>query len=274
MLAFIFRMITLGILARQYEPHLKIEKKQKGSLKDFIKSCPKTPFGKFIIFVTLFNLVSAIATPFFVVYFLEELGLSYIWYVLIIIVGILFELAFLPLMGKISDKYGNVALLKFSSFFIAIKPLIILIAMFLSDNLIFTKIFLLVLFGLSFGLSTGGWNISNTNYIYDSTEVSKRNYAISYKNLLSGIAIFIGALIGSGLALLSPSWGSGLILIFGISFVLRILVSILGLRNLKEVKKVKRFNSRIFFHEMGSFSHENHQIHHLDHPGTKIIHHH
>lgn len=45
-LAFIFRMITLILLSKQYEPHLKIKKKQKTSLKDFIKSCPKTPFGK------------------------------------------------------------------------------------------------------------------------------------------------------------------------------------------------------------------------------------
>ena len=110
------------------------------------------------------------------------------------------------------------------------------------------------------------------NYIYDATDVSKRNYAISYKNLLAGISTFVGSLIGAGLALLSFTNFSTLAFIFAVSFVLRTLVAIFGTRNLKEVKKVKKFSPHMVIQEMGSFNHEGHQIHHLEHSGTSITH--
>ena len=110
------------------------------------------------------------------------------------------------------------------------------------------------------GLGWAAFNLSTANFIYDSIEPKKRAVGVAYFNMITGVALALGALLGGYLAQnLAISFMNTLLFVFLISGTARIIVSIIFLHGVKEVRKVRRIPSyalgRIkpvagFFHEL------------------------
>ena len=252
-LAFIFRSIALLMFSHQYEPHLKIKKGDYFSLWQFLKTGRNTPFGRFAICTGLLRIATNIAGPFFTVYMLRDLGFSYIWFMIVVVAGTAFELIFYPLMGRLSDKFGNICLLRICMPLIALVPFLWV----LSHN----PYYLIFVAQCASGFAWAGFNIATNNYIYDAVSSEKRAYGLTYFNLISGIGLFIGAGIGSLIALMNISFMNVMLFIFIVSSVARFAVYYLFSGILKEVRHVSHFSPQYLlkeFHPTRGFVREIH----------------
>ena len=133
-------------------------------------------------------------------------------------------------------------------------------------------IYLILVPSLIAGFAWAGFNLAINNYIYDSVRQEKRCYGLIYFNFLSGLGLFIGAGIGSILALLNIQFMNLMLFIFGISFVARIMVFVLGRKVLREVRHVSKFTKQFVIHKFRPVEGVVREIHHLNNLSGKIIH--
>jgi len=270
-LSFIFKIYSWSLLKKQYKPHITHNKKDYFTFKQFLKKCPSTPFGRFTLFRTIFNIAVGISTPFWVVYMLRDLGFSYVWYMSITVAAVIFQLLFLPLFGKMSDKFGNIKVISICSWLIAIIPPLWILSVFISGELM-VKLYLLIVPSIVSGFGWAGYNLAANNYIYDAVSSPKRGYGISYMDLMVGVGAFIGAGIGSLLAWTNVSFINPILFIFGVSTFLRFFVVIFGLKFLKEVRHVKKFSSEFLIGEFQPVQGVVREVHNFEHIVKKIEH--
>jgi MFS family permease len=262
--AFILRLISLIIMKKQYEPKLKIHKKAYFSFKSFLKKGRNTPFGRFTLFTSLFRITTNIASPFFVVYLLRDLGFSYTWFMIITVSGILAHLIFYPVLGKVSDRFGNISLLKISIIAIGVTPLLLLV----SRN----PYYLTTIPQIVSGFGWAGFTLATNNYIYDSVSQEKRAYGLTYFNLLNGIALFIGAGIGSAIALMNITFMNTILFIYIISGAARLGMYFVGMKMLKEVRHVQEFSPQFIMKEFQPVQGLSKEIHLMKHGIEKVEH--
>ncbi len=229
-IAFAFRFTSYNFFRRQYCPQFRLKKGYYFSIFDFLKRFDN--FGKFAVFQFALNLAIMIASPFFTVYMLKNLGFSYLTYTIIAVSSAVVYLIFVPVAGKFSDKYGNRKLLFFGGIFYALTPA--LFPLFSTPILI-----ILIPFFIS-GLATAAFTIAANNFTYDAVSQQHRGLCVAYTNILAGAGVFIGSLIGGFLATTGIGIGVPIISVFIVSAVLRFLVVLLFMPHIKEVKKVKR----------------------------------
>jgi len=236
------RILSWTLLARHYEPRLVVRKKDGFSFWEFLKRAPSTPFGRFSLFRGVFSVAIGIAGPFWVVYMLRNLGFSYVWFMAITVSGTAFQLLFFPFLGKASDKFGNIKIIKICSGLIFLIPLLWLASSLINSD-IGVKIYLLFIPAMVSGFAWAGYNLATNNYVYDAVGQRKQSYGVSYMNLLVGVGTFIGAGIGSLIALFGVPFMNTILFIFLVSGVARLLVAVFGTKYLKEVRNVSKFSS-------------------------------
>jgi MFS family permease len=248
-ISLLLRAWTYFDLKEQYEPTLHIRKKDQFTFKRFFNSLTKTPFGKFVFFRGIMSIAIAVASPFWAVYMIRDLGFSYFWFMAITVAGVAFQLIFFPLLGKAADKYGNVAIMRVCINLAFIIPLTWLFTPFI-DSTTLLKVYLLIVPSAISGFVWAGYNLSTSNYVYDAVKAKKVGFGVSYMNLFIGIGGFMGALIGSFIAYLDVSFMNPILFIFAVSVFLRALIAWIGSRYLKEVRHVERFSSEYLLREI------------------------
>jgi len=244
---FIARAISAYLLSRHYEPEFKLEKGYYFSLRQFVKNMPHSNFGKFVLFVGLIQMATAIASPFFAVYMLKNLHFSYTTYILVVISSSLSSLLFMPIWGKFADKYGNLRIIQICGFFVAFVPLVwFLSPMVAKFNPSFLIYYLLFMEFLS-GLVWAGFNLTTVNFIYDAVTRQRVALCIAYFNFLVGIGVFVGATLGGFIASIDIVFGMNSILfVFLLSFIARMGVYLAMISKLKEVREVEKFDKKGF----------------------------
>lgn len=255
-LAFAFRFTSYLLFHKQYSPAYKQRKRDYFSLWSFIKRYDN--FGKFAVYHGFFNLAVMVASPFFTVYMLTELGLSYTVVYATIISWYIVYLIFLPLAGKFSDRYGNKKLTIITNVFFALTPVMYIFAK--------SPLALITIPQIVAGIASAASVISFSNFIYDAVSPKHRGICVTYTNILVGIGTLIGPLLGGLLVnYLHPSSLSPYIFLFIIAAVLRASVALFFLPQIKEVRKVKRVPAsyNLFFHPVHSIQHETVRIMHF-----------
>ncbi len=253
LIAIISRAISRHYISRQYEPEIIIEKGYYFSFLNFIKKAPFNNFGRFAIFRALINCATMVASPFFVVYMLRELKFSYLTLIIVVMSQTFFTMMIIRFWGRFSDKYGNYQILKITSILISLIPILWLF----SD----IPLYLVLVPQLISGVAWGGFNLAASNYVFDCVSPQKRSLAVSYYDLLNGFGVFIGAGIGAILvANLSISFMSPLLFIFLISGILRMIVAVVMIPEIKEVKQKKIFDIKTWFkHHLHLNYHHTHE---------------
>jgi len=254
-LAFLFRFISYIYLHKQYSPQFKEKKRDYFSFISFIKKFDN--FGKFAIYQGFFNFAIMIASPFFTVYMLKELGFSYTIFITTIVSYTIFYLIFLSLAGKFSDKYGNRRLTIITNFFFVLTPLFYIIFK--------SPLWIIIVPQLTAGIANAASVISFSNFIYDSVSPKHRALCSAYTNVIIGIGVLFGALAG-GLIIdrFHPSTINPYIFVFLVAIVLRFLVAVIFLPEIKEVRRVRHLPSKYtFFMLPANFLHAE---------GVKLIH--
>ena len=242
--AFIFRTMSWYFLKKIHEPFLAYKKENYFSLVDFLSRIRKSNFAQFVLFVSMMNFSVNLASPFFVVLMLKDLHFSYFLYTLITITATSTVYLTISRWGRHADRVGNLKIIKFVSPLIGLIPLL----------WIFSRHPVFLLFAQIFsGFVWAGFTLCTTNFIYDAVTPEKRTRCISYFNVLNGLALCSGALLGGFLLQsLPPIFGHKILMLFLISSILRIMVGIFVPLKLKEVRSVEHLKSNeLFFSIIG-----------------------
>lgn len=208
------RFISLFFLTKQIEPEYEFSETAYFSVTDFLKRMPESNFGKFVAFKSLLSFAMNIASPFFIVYMLRDLHLSYFYFTVIISASALTNIFSMPYWGKLADRYGNKHVMTACAALIPLYPILWLFSI---DPL---WLVLVQMFG---GFVFSGFDLTAANFIFDSTSAPKRARCTAYLYLFEGIAVFAGAILGGFLATFLPKlfFVSNLITLFLVSAVLR-----------------------------------------------------
>ncbi|KJJ84082.1 major facilitator superfamily protein [Candidatus Omnitrophus magneticus] len=242
--AFLARIISAYFLSRMYEPSVEYKKEHFFSFSQFLSRTHKSNFAKFVIFVALLNFTVNIASPFFAVFMLRDLHFNYLIFTIVTISAPITAHLSITRWGKHADHAGNLKIIRLTAPIVGIVPLWWLV----SQNwvfLIFAQIFS--------GYVWAGFNLSTSNFIYDAVTPEKRTRCIAYFNVLNGIALSFGAILGGISAEHVKSiLGYNLLTLFVISSILRLVVGIYMPLLLKEVRPVHHVTySKLFFSVIG-----------------------
>ena len=234
-----FRFISGGFIAQMAEPPQRKDPASDFSFYMFVARFRESNFLKFVTFVTALNCASFIAAPFFAVYMLRDLQLSYLMYMVLHVCAALASLISFSLWGRHADHFGNVRVLRLSGFFASIIPLLWLV----SSHPLY-----LMLVQVWAGFSWSGLILSTGNFIYDAVTPQKRVRCIAYFNVINGVAIFLGSALGGMMASrLPPLYGYPLLALFLLSAVCRLLVYVLFAGRFREVRAAPEVSIQEFF---------------------------
>lgn len=238
--AIVARLISWGLLTTLYEiPELQ---KTRGQMKarDFARDLVSTNLGRYILFLFAMSFVVNIASPYFTVYQLKDLKLSYLSFAVLQVISSLFTILAITHWGKAADRVGNLKMMFLASALIPLVPILWII----SSN--FTYLGFVQAFS---GFAWAGFNLCSINYLYDATTPEDRTRYLAYYNAGNGIAGGIGALAGGYLIPYLPFLnGYQILSLFLISGVFRGMISILFLPRIKEVRKVRDVPASQLFH--------------------------
>lgn len=175
-------------------------------------------FVMLTLFLGLMNFAINVASPFFIVYELRELGIGYGWFTIAIVFNALVALIAQPYWGQLNDRYGDRKMLAVTGILIALTPLIWLF--------VTTPAGVVLAEGYS-GFAMAGFDLVAFNFILAVTPAEKRASYVANHAFFKGLAVVAGAFIGGIAAQQFASsrlfWLTGLQIIFLLSLALRLL---------------------------------------------------
>jgi len=194
----------------------------------------------FSTYVALMNAAVGISSPFFTVYMLRDLALSYFEFTVLTGTSVFVQFLMLTTWGRIADVYGNRLILIVTSIALPVVPLLWL----LSDDF-----WALLLFqGLS-GLSWSGFTLGAGNLLYELVPRTRRAAYVAFHNVGTAAGVFGGAMLGAALAIVLPprtvllgdgAAASNLLYLFALSGLLRAVLAALLARRVRDLRKPRK----------------------------------
>ena len=209
-------------------------------LFEFLRNHRGSNFQRFLMFSGLMHLAVLIAGPYLLVYMLRDLHFTYAMYAAWMASGVLGQFLTLKPWGRLGDRFGNKNVLVTSGLLVPFLPMVYIV----SSNFYF-----LVAANFFAGVVWAGLSMGLQNYLFDSVHIEDRAKSVAVWNTVNAIGWCLGALLGGWLATVAPSeirlWGikleliSNLPVVFLISGLLRLVVSVGFLRSLRESRNVE-----------------------------------
>jgi MFS family permease len=127
-IAGVFRSFSTFPLARMTDLPIQHEEPASRGFVAFLRTGTTKDFRRFLLFSGLMHLAVLISGPFFVIYMLQDLHLSYWAYGTWSAAAIVGQFVTLPGWGQFGDRFGNKALLTFTGLLVAFLPMLYLIS--------------------------------------------------------------------------------------------------------------------------------------------------
>jgi MFS family permease len=238
-LAGISRLISGYFISKMEDVPIKFLPEKKFTYWQFIKRVKESNFVKYVLFVSIFNFSVYVAAPFFNVYMLRELKMSYYEYTFVTLSSAISGLFFLPFWGRVADRIGNVKIIKITSVLICFVPIL----------WIFSKnLFYLILINAFSGYIWAGFNLATVNFIFDVASQEVRTRCVGYFNFTNGIFICLGTLASGYLATHLPILfgNSKLLTLFVFSGMLRFFTVYFFHNKFYEIRRVDVVDSKEF----------------------------
>jgi MFS family permease len=228
--ALISRFFSAYYLSQMDEPPALTPKTKQASILQLSRSLVSTNIGKFILFNALLSLTANFASPFFSVYMLRDLRFNYLTYFIVTAIPILTTLLFIPFWGRRIDKSGNITVLKVTTLFVPVLPILWLVS---------SNVYYLCGVQALAGISWAGCNLAINLFLYSATPAENRTRFIALNNVLMFAGVSIGSLLGGIMAPVVPHiMNNNLLTIFLISGLGRIAVVLIFLPRITEVRQV------------------------------------
>lgn len=215
-------IISLFIQYRIYEPPLREGDDALPFRQRLLLPFHDLNFRHFLIFIVAWNLAVYLTAPFFAVYMLKSLQLSYTAVATYAVLSSVADLASAQLWGRLSDRETNKPILLLTSFFAALIPY----------GWLFTdrdSSLLLGFLHIEGGLFWAGIRLCTGNLVLKISPAANRSIYFSVFNAVAGLTAVVAPILG-GFALkhlpnllqtLSLSWNPFLVIFF-VSSTLRL----------------------------------------------------
>ncbi|MBW3016050.1 MFS transporter, partial [Candidatus Woesearchaeota archaeon] len=200
---------------------------------------------KFVTFSTAFFFSYMLASPFFAVYMLENLQMSYLYFGIASAISTLAQITTAHYVGKLTDKYGDKPLAIMGHVGTALVPLLFLAIT--KQNL-----WLIIPVQIYSGMVWATADISKYNLALSLSDPKRRAMQIAEYNLYGSIALVIAPLLGGWMTEHIQWILAGIPLVFIISAMLRFLSSLLLLR-VKEPRAKQEYPVIYVFREAMHF---------------------
>ncbi|HAR46907.1 MAG TPA: hypothetical protein DCS05_12300, partial [Nitrospiraceae bacterium] len=238
-LAFASRMASAFYLSRKYEPSYAVPADEEFTFIQFLREAAHRNYGRFVLYLGLMNLSVFVAAPFFTPYLLKDLQFSYLTFAVIHAAAIIVKFLSMPVWGMAVDRFGTRRVLSLAGFLMPVVPVLWLF----SHDLAY-----LIAIQVYSGFIWGGFEIAAFNFIFDSTSVRKRATCVAYYNVINGMALLIGALLGSAIVRAHVLFLSPYFMAFLVSGILRGAATVIFIPLLHEVRTVEPIGyPRLFF---------------------------
>ena len=194
----------------------------------------------FSTYFALMNLAVGISAPFFTVYMLRDLDLSYLQFTVLSGTSVFVQFLVLSSWGRLADIYGNRLILIVTSISLPIVPLVWLLS---------ADFWALLLFQALSGLSWSGFTLSAGNLLYELVPRTRRAAYVAFHNVGTAAGGFVGAMLGAALALVLPLRGvlfgatavtSNLLYLFALSGLMRGILAALLARRVRDFRKPRK----------------------------------
>lgn len=235
--AIILGLASAIIMRRIKEP--KYPDHHHHSLSEFFTI--RGELRRFVLFAVAFNFAFMLASPFFAVYMLKNLGISYEYYGIVTSITILAQLLTSGFIGRLADKYGDKPIAILGVLGTTLVPLAFL-------GITTKNIWLLVPAQLLSGVVWAAADISRFNLLLDLTEPKRRAIQIAEYNLYANIPLIIAPILGGWISEHMIFVLSGIPLIFVMSSALRLL-SVFFLFSIKEPRSKREYSATFVLQE-------------------------
>ena len=193
----------------------------------------------FSTYFALMNTAVGISAPFFAVYMLRELELSYFEYMVLTGTSVFTQFLTLTTWGRIADVYGNRLILIVTSISLPIVPLLWLVS---------ANFWWLIVAQAVSGLTWSGFTLGAGNLLYELVPRTRRAAYVAFHNVGNAAGVFAGAMIGAALVLVLPpravffgtDTSSSLLYLFALSGLVRAIVAALLARRVREIRKPRK----------------------------------
>ena len=238
LLALASRVVSVMFLLKQYEPAYDVPREAEFGLLAFLQQAMFRNYGRFVLYLALMNLAVFLSAPFFTPYMLQDLRLSYLTFTVVNAAAIIAKVLSIPVWGHAADRFGARRVLSLAGYLMPLVPVLWLLS---------GAVLWLIAIQVYSGFVWGGFEIASLSFIFNTTTAQKRATCVAYYNLINGVSLVIGALLGSTIVRLNTVFWSKYLLIFLLSGLLRIAASIVFLPRLREVRDVETIGySRLF----------------------------
>ena len=221
-LSIILSVISIAFFMRMYEPPVKkvFHYGHRFAIhpRDWKNAIMlNKPLVIFTVYLCLMYFATEIASPYYAVYMLKNMDISYFWFGVLTVIGAIVRIISFKHWGRINDRFGSRKTLLVTGFFGCFTPFLFLFVGGVLD-IALVKIF--------DGFIWAGFDLVIFNYLLDITPANRRPQYIANHNFFVGLGMTMGGLTGAVLVgyLMTASFGlwQGLQLIFLLSFVIRL----------------------------------------------------
>lgn len=243
LIAALARGVSLYHLAAMHDPPETRTVSQALHISSFFRQMRHTPAVRFSLFFATMQFSVSIAAPFFIVFMLRDLNFSYLEFMINHAMSVLVQFLTLRRWGRISDRIGNRFILGVCGLMIPLLP-----AFWLPSQ----NFWYLLAVQAFAGVVWAGYSLSASNFMYELVQPAQRPTYLAMHNVLTSIALFLGATLGGYLATHLPSqfrlFGhefnivSPLIGVFVISSLARLAVALYLLPKVREVRDIAPVN--------------------------------
>jgi len=192
-LAILFAAGNIFVLTKIEEPPVDIDKTQRLKLRQlFTIPLHNKPYMYYVIYWMIWNLGLWIAAPFFSVYMIKTLELSYTYMTVLSTVSLISLIVAVRLWGKYADNHSWGRTLIAST---GVLCIVYLMWCFVSPHTV------LLLFPLHIlnGIGYGGMNIASFNAVFRIIPEKNKTVFLGFLAAFSGLAGFLGPLLGGKL---------------------------------------------------------------------------
>ena len=232
------RMASAIYLIKEYEPPYAIQREAEFSFLEFVAQARFRNYGLFVLYLGLMTFAVFVSAPFFTPYMLNDLHMGYMDFTVVTAAAIIAKVLSMPVWGRAADRFGAKRVLSLTGYLMPFVPILWIV----SNNLLW-----LLAIQVYAGFIWGGYEIAGFSFIFDTTTPPKRATCVAYYNMINGIAMISGTLLGSFIVRINDVFSSKYLLVFIVSGLLRFGASFFFLPRLREVRSVETIgNSRLF----------------------------
>lgn len=188
-------------------------------------------FSRVVAYSSAYAFAVAVASPFFVVYYLEDLAFSYPVYAALLTATAFASYLSMPYWGKFADKLGSKKVLTYTALAIPLVPLAFVLPIHAAAYFFVIEFFS--------GLLWAGQKLASFNRLIESSPALMRPRFVAWYNVAVGVATFAGTMAGAVLvgffraSDLNAFGIQGLVWVFLVSAVLRVAAAVLFLPGLR-----------------------------------------